>query len=262
MSGTQYSEKFRAGAGENGRAAVMARWRSRRRPASASRRCRAGSVRRLRSARRWRSAATTKSRGLRQIRRNGAPRRSSPWSAGRPASIPEARSFGEWAAPQGRSRGAARRVARPSYGGTDRFCEAQQRQRSGDARQIRQLERELARKEKARRGGGDHRAPKKVPGYLGGRGRRHGREERQMIRTLVDEAVAAGARQAEACKGLMLPARTLQRWAHTVRTMVDTAPKHTPSNKLSGGRATPGRRRRDEHRVSRLVAQADCSDAG
>ncbi len=53
-----------------------------------------------------------------------------------------------------------------------------------------------------------------------------------MIRTLVDEAVAAGARQAEACKGLMLPARTLQRWAHTSDDGRH-GPKHTPSNKLS-----------------------------
>jgi putative transposase len=53
-----------------------------------------------------------------------------------------------------------------------------------------------------------------------------------VIRTLVDEAVAAGARQAEACKGLGLPARTLQRWAHRSGDG-RYGPKHTPANKLS-----------------------------
>jgi putative transposase len=53
-----------------------------------------------------------------------------------------------------------------------------------------------------------------------------------MTQTLVDEAVAAGARRAEACKVVGLPARTLQRWA----TKLDDGrhgPKYTPANKLS-----------------------------
>ena len=53
-----------------------------------------------------------------------------------------------------------------------------------------------------------------------------------MIRTLVDEAVSAGARQAEACKVLGLPARSLQRWAHKSDDGRH-GPKHAPSNKLS-----------------------------
>ena len=53
-----------------------------------------------------------------------------------------------------------------------------------------------------------------------------------MIRTLVDEAVVAGARQAEACKVLGLPARSLQRWAHKSDDGRH-GPKHGPSNKLS-----------------------------
>lgn len=53
-----------------------------------------------------------------------------------------------------------------------------------------------------------------------------------MIRELIEEAVDAGARQAEACKGLGLPARTLQRWAHTSDDNRN-GPKHAPANKLS-----------------------------
>lgn len=53
-----------------------------------------------------------------------------------------------------------------------------------------------------------------------------------MILALVDEAVAAGARRAEACKTLGLPARTLQRWAHASEDMRN-GPKHVPANKLS-----------------------------
>lgn len=53
-----------------------------------------------------------------------------------------------------------------------------------------------------------------------------------MIRALVDEAVAAGARRAEACRGIGLPARTLQRWAHKSDDMRN-GPKHEPANKLS-----------------------------
>jgi putative transposase len=53
-----------------------------------------------------------------------------------------------------------------------------------------------------------------------------------MIRTLVAEAETAGARQAEACKGIGLPPRTLQRWA---RKSDDGrhGPQHAPANKLS-----------------------------
>lgn len=53
-----------------------------------------------------------------------------------------------------------------------------------------------------------------------------------MIRSLVDEAVAAGARQAAACDVIGLPARTLQRWDHTSDDGRH-GPKHAPANKLS-----------------------------
>lgn len=53
-----------------------------------------------------------------------------------------------------------------------------------------------------------------------------------MIRTLVEEAVAAGARRSEACKSIGLPARTLERWAHTSDDGRH-GPKRAPANKLS-----------------------------
>lgn len=53
-----------------------------------------------------------------------------------------------------------------------------------------------------------------------------------MIRSLVDEAVAAGARRAAACKVIGLPPRTLERWAHKSDDMRN-GPKHAPANKLS-----------------------------
>ena len=46
-----------------------------------------------------------------------------------------------------------------------------------------------------------------------GRGRRHGPKERQHIVSLVEEAVAAGARREEAAPTLGIAARTPQRWA-------------------------------------------------
>jgi putative transposase len=53
-----------------------------------------------------------------------------------------------------------------------------------------------------------------------------------MIRSLVEEAVASGARRAIACKTIGLAARTLERWAHESDDG-RYGPKHTPSNKLS-----------------------------
>jgi len=59
-----------------------------------------------------------------------------------------------------------------------------------------------------------------------------------MIRMLVEEAVAAGARVGAACDGIGLPARTLQRW---VTKPVDErhGPRRSPANKL-------GQRERDQ----------------
>ena len=55
-----------------------------------------------------------------------------------------------------------------------------------------------------------------------------------MILGLVDEAVAAGARQDEACDLLGLDPRTLQRWkSHDIGEDRRAGPKETPTNKLS-----------------------------
>jgi putative transposase len=53
-----------------------------------------------------------------------------------------------------------------------------------------------------------------------------------MIRSLVDEAVFAGARRGAACKVIGLSARTLERWPHDSDDGRH-GPNHTPSNKLS-----------------------------
>src|SRR5262252_2033394 len=64
----------------------------------------------------------------------------------------------------------------------------------------------------SRGGGGALGAPKKSAGDLGGRGRRHGAEERRMIILLVAEAVGAGARFERACEVIGIAARTVARW--------------------------------------------------
>lgn len=53
-----------------------------------------------------------------------------------------------------------------------------------------------------------------------------------MIRSLVDEAVDAGARRAAACKAIGLPARTLERWAHSIDDGRH-GPNHAPANRLT-----------------------------
>lgn len=53
-----------------------------------------------------------------------------------------------------------------------------------------------------------------------------------MIRALVEESTAAGARQAAACKAIGLPARTIQRWQHSSDDGRH-GPKHQPANKLT-----------------------------
>jgi transposase InsO family protein len=53
-----------------------------------------------------------------------------------------------------------------------------------------------------------------------------------MIQALVDEAVAAGARRAAACRAIGLVARTLERWQHKSDDMRH-GPKRAPANKLT-----------------------------
>src|SRR5690606_39504204 len=55
-------------------------------------------------------------------------------------------------------------------------------------------------------------SPCRRPSPLGGRGRRHGEGERRMTITLIDEAVASGARVEKACEVIGISARTLERW--------------------------------------------------
>ncbi len=50
---------------------------------------------------------------------------------------------------------------------------------------------------------------------------------------LIEEAVAAGARRAQACAELGLSLRTLQRWQHRPEDRRPTAPRPVPANKLS-----------------------------
>jgi len=67
---------------------------------------------------------------------------------------------------------------------------------------------------------------------VGGRGRLHGVEDRRRVLELIEEAVAAGARQSAACEELGIDARTLQRWR---RRPGDgrSGPKTTPPNALT-----------------------------
>ena len=81
------------------------------------------------------------------------------------------------------------------------------------SRRIRQLERELARKEKALAEAAALLALKKNDHASGsGRGRRRRRAERQLILAAIDRARASGARLKHACRVVGISSRTLQRW--------------------------------------------------
>lgn len=59
-------------------------------------------------------------------------------------------------------------------------------------------------------------------------------EDRKAIMSWKDEAVAAGARQSQACKIIDLSAKTLQRWRQPLHTHDKRlTPIHSPGNKLS-----------------------------
>jgi transposase InsO family protein len=60
-------------------------------------------------------------------------------------------------------------------------------------------------------------------------------EQRATLKALIDEAIAAGARQARACAMLGLSARTVQRWQGAGPEAVDgrTLRRHEPAHKLS-----------------------------
>lgn len=70
---------------------------------------------------------------------------------------------------------------------------------------------------------------------MGGRGRRHQREERQRLINEVTVATNGGAQRASAAAAIGLSSRTLERWQRTPDCGEDgrLGPKSTPSNKLS-----------------------------
>jgi len=80
----------------------------------------------------------------------------------------------------------------------------------------------------------DAAAAEEEHGDLGGRGRRHTHEERDMILGLVQEGVEAGARQSRVCAELGLDARTVQRWKRQdLGEDRRAGPRRPPANKLS-----------------------------
>ena len=81
------------------------------------------------------------------------------------------------------------------------------------SRQIRKLERELQRKEKALA----EAAAKNDTGTLGGRARRHRSAEREVIFRAIAQAHAAGARLGPACRIAGLSVRTIERWRREPR---------------------------------------------
>jgi putative transposase len=86
----------------------------------------------------------------------------------------------------------------------------------------------------ARRGLGAAGAEKKSGGDLGGRGRRHGAEQRTVTLQLLADAVAAGARLEPACELLGLTVRTVQRWrADHGGDDMRRGPASVPHNKLN-----------------------------
>lgn len=84
--------------------------------------------------------------------------------------------------------------------------------------------------------------------HRGGRGRRHPREERLTLLSLLEEAQVAGARLKPACAVVGLDARTIQRWRASGGGDDERhGPKTTPANKLSAA----------ERR--KVLATANCS---
>src|ERR1035437_1028094 len=83
------------------------------------------------------------------------------------------------------------------------------------------------------RGCRDNNPQKKSPIDLGGRGRAHGQEERQMIGQLIEEATHSGARLETAVDAVGLSIRTFQRWnLQDNGSDLRRGPGTDPSNKL------------------------------
>ncbi len=68
---------------------------------------------------------------------------------------------------------------------------------------------------------------------MGGRGRRHGREQRELIVAAVEEARANGARLHAACAMAGISGRTVERWKKGPAVDLRCGPKHAPANALS-----------------------------
>ena len=136
---------------------------------------------------------------------------------------------------------------------------------TAEAKQVRRLQKELQRKDKAlAEAGCAARAPKKSPTHLGGRGRRHGPERRKLIVELVGEAVSSGARLDAACRVIGLSTRTIQRWQAQPDCGEDgrRGPTSAPANKLSEEERKHPPRRPELADVPQPVAQAGHPFAG
>ncbi|WP_273181027.1 IS3 family transposase [Ferrovum myxofaciens] len=113
--------------------------------------------------------------------------------------------------------------------------QAERQQSREDQKRIKQLERELNRKEKALAEAAALLVlGKKSRGDLGlCKGRLISTSDRQEMMKLIDETVEAGARRHKACEILGLSLRTLQRWQIRPEDGRAEAVRPEPSNKLS-----------------------------
>jgi transposase InsO family protein len=73
---------------------------------------------------------------------------------------------------------------------------------------------------------------------VGGRGRRHGREQRELIVAAVEEARRNGARLHAACAVAGISGRTVERWKKGPAQDLRCGPKHAPANALSSAEVT------------------------
>lgn len=81
---------------------------------------------------------------------------------------------------------------------------------------------------------------------MGGRGRAHSREDRNVVLSLIDQAVAEGARQSEASRLLGLSDRTVQRWR-----------RDPEGEDARQGPSTPPNHKLDENERARLLEVAN-----
>ncbi|MFC3377334.1 IS3 family transposase [Rugamonas sp. CCM 8940] len=114
----------------------------------------------------------------------------------------------------------------------------QREQGKTDRKRIKQLEKELLRKEKAlAEAAALIILRKKGPGDLGGsRGRLTGTPDRQVAMDLIEQAAGSGCRRAAACAELDISLRTYQRWTREDGAGQDgrkSAQRPAPANKLS-----------------------------